>query len=174
MVFLTAEVRNKVVEEYGAIEGGKQTLERLDEEAAAWPIVIERTFNAPAETVWKAITERERMKEWRFELEEFVPEVGFEFEFVVEHEGMRHDHLCKVVEVIPDKKLAYTWRYADEQGDSVVSFELFPDGAKTTVRLTHEGVNSFPKTPAYARKNFILGWTMIIGANLKKYVETGD
>jgi len=32
-------------------------------------------------------------------------------------------------------------------------------------------VESFPKTPADARKNFEAGWTSIIGTELKKFVE---
>jgi uncharacterized protein YndB with AHSA1/START domain len=28
------------------------------------PFVIERTFNVPVERVWKAITDREEMKQW--------------------------------------------------------------------------------------------------------------
>jgi hypothetical protein len=37
--------------------------------------------------------------------------------------------------------------------------------------LTHEGIETFPKTAAYARKNFETGWTTLIGAELKQFVE---
>ena len=46
-------------------------------------VVIERTFNAPVAKVWNAITDAEEMRQWYFDLKEFKPEVGFEFEFVV-------------------------------------------------------------------------------------------
>jgi uncharacterized protein YndB with AHSA1/START domain len=134
-------------------------------------IVIERTFNAPVARVWKALIEVEEMREWYFELKEFKPEVGFEFEFVVEHEGTTHHHLCRVTAVIPQKKIAYTWRYKGYEGDSLVTFELFADGGKTRLKLTHEGMETFPKTPAYARKNFEAGWTQIIGSELKQFLE---
>jgi uncharacterized protein YndB with AHSA1/START domain len=111
------------------------------------------------------------MRVWYFDLKEFKPEVGFEFEFTVEHEGNRYHHLCKITEVIPQKKLAYTWRYADEDGSSLVTFELFGEGDKTRLKLTHEGIETFPKTAAYARKNFETGWTTLIGAELKQFVE---
>src|ERR1700756_2231998 len=120
-------------------------------------VVIERTFNAPVERVWKALTDVAQMRQWYFDLKEFKPEVGFEFEFVVEHEGNTYHHLCKVTEVIPQQKIAYTWRYKGEPGDSLVTFELLPDDDKTKLRLTHEGLETFPKTPAYARKNFEAG-----------------
>ena len=134
-------------------------------------VVVERTFNAPVAKVWKALTDVDQMREWYFDLKEFNPTVGFEFEFVVEHEGNRYHHLCRVTEVIPEKKIAYTWRYKDQPGDSLVTFELSPDGEKTRLKLTHSGIETFPKTPAYARKNFENGWTQIIGTELKQFVE---
>ena len=134
-------------------------------------IVVERTFNAPVASVWSALTEVDQMREWYFDLKEFKPEVGFEFEFSVEHEGNTYHHLCRVTEVVPQKKIAYTWRYKGEPGNSLVTIELSADGNKTKLRLTHEGLETFPKTPAYARKNFEAGWTAIIGTELKKFVE---
>ncbi len=134
-------------------------------------VVVERTFNAPVAKVWRALIDVEEMRQWYFDLKEFKPEVGFEFEFVVEHEGNTYHHLCRVTEVIPQKKIAYTWRYKGEPGDSLVTFELFDIGDKTRVTLSHTGIETFPKTPAYARKNFETGWTAIIGTELKQFVE---
>src|ERR1700704_285 len=102
-------------------------------------VVIERTFNAPVARVWKALTNADEMRVWYFDLKEFKPEVGFEFEFTVEHEGMKYHHLCKITEVIAPTKLAYTWRYKGHEGDSLVTFELFAEGGKTRLKLTHEG-----------------------------------
>jgi uncharacterized protein YndB with AHSA1/START domain len=134
-------------------------------------VVVERTFNAPVATVWKALTDVEEMQQWYFDLKEFKPEVGFEFEFVVEHEGNSYLHLCRVTEVVPQKRIAYTWRYKGEPGDSLVTIELSTEGEKTHLKLTHSGIETFPKTPAYARKNFEAGWTAIIGSELKQFVE---
>jgi uncharacterized protein YndB with AHSA1/START domain len=138
----------------------------------AEPIVINRIFNAPVARVWKALTSADQMRKWYFDLKEFKAEVGFEFDFVVEHEGNKYHHLCRVTEVIPEEKIAYTWRYKGEPGDSLVTFELFPDGNRTRLKLTHTGIETFPKTPAYARKNFEAGWTAIIGSELKQFVES--
>jgi len=134
-------------------------------------VVVERTLNAPIARVWKALTDANQMRQWYFDLREFKPQVGFEFEFVVEHEGNRYHHLCQVTDVIPQKKIAYSWRYKGEPGDSLVTFELFGEGNKTRVKVTHTGIETFPKTPAYARKNFENGWTAIIGTELKQFVE---
>src|SRR4029077_8972156 len=137
----------------------------------AQAVAIERTYNAPVEKVRKALTDVDQMRQWYFDLKEFKPEVGFEFSFVVEHKGNTYDHRCKITEVVPQKKIAYSWRYAGEEGDSLVTFELSPDGDKTRLKLTHEGLETFPKLPAYARTNFEQGWTEIVGSSLKQYVE---
>ena len=133
--------------------------------------MIERTFDAPVDRLWKALTDVDEMRQWYFDLKEFKPEVGFEFEFVVEHEGVTYHHLCRITEVTPQKRIAYTWRYKGEQGDSLVTFELFAAGDKTQLKLTHTGLETFPRTPAFARKNFNEGWTQIIGTSLKEFVE---
>ncbi len=135
------------------------------------PLVIERTFNAPIAQVWKAITTREEIKRWSFDIEEFKPEVGFEFQFYGEKDGVKYLHRCKVTEVIPGKKLAYSWRYEGYDGDSLVTFELFAEGDKTGLKLTHEGLESFPPMPDFARTNFVEGWTSLIGSSLKDFVE---
>jgi uncharacterized protein YndB with AHSA1/START domain len=138
------------------------------------PLIVERTFDAPVETVWKALTEVEQMRRWYFDLKEFKPEAGFEFAFVVEHEGYVYDHRCTVTEVIPQRKISYTWRYHGHTGDSLVTFELFPDGGRTKLKLTHVGLESFPKTPPFARQNFERGWTFLAGDSLKEFVENLD
>ncbi|MEO6150208.1 MAG: SRPBCC domain-containing protein [Mucilaginibacter sp.] len=136
------------------------------------PFVIERTYNAPVEKVWSAITDNAQMKQWYFDLESFKPEVGFEFSF----EGRDGDkvfvHLCKVTEVEPLKKLAYTWAYKDFEGSSLVTFELSADGDKTNLKLTHAGLETFPQdNPSFAKTSFAGGWNQIIGKSLKDFVE---
>jgi uncharacterized protein YndB with AHSA1/START domain len=134
-------------------------------------VVIDRTLNAPVARVWDALTDVDQMRQWYFDLKEFKAEVGFEFEFVVEHEGNRYHHLCRVAEVIPQKRIAYTWRYKGESGDSLVTFELSAQGDRTRLKLTHSGIETFPKIPAYARKNFEAGWTQIVHSELRQFVE---
>lgn len=80
------------------------------------PFEIERIYNAPVEKVWKAITDKDQMKQWYFDLAAFKPEVGFEFQFSGENEGRKFVHLCKITEVIVFKKLLYSWRYEGYEG----------------------------------------------------------
>jgi len=157
----------------GGFEAGMtQSLERLTDLLApkTGPLIVERTYDAPIARVWQALTEKEQMKEWYFDLKEFKPEVGFEFQFKVEHNGYTYDHRCRIVEVVPGQKLVHTWRYEGHEGDSTVSFELFAEGSQTRLKLTHVGLETFPPMAAFARANFQGGWTQIVGASLPEYL----
>ncbi len=139
-------------------------------ESAAF--VIERTYDAPVETVWKAITDKDQMKHWYFDFKEFKPEVGFEFQFYGGPADKQYLHLCKILEVVNLRRLKYSWRYDGYEGNSIVTFELFAEGGKTKLRLTHEGLETFPAdNPDFARGNFVEGWTSIVGQSLKDFVE---
>jgi uncharacterized protein YndB with AHSA1/START domain len=137
------------------------------------PFVIERTYDAPVERVWQAITDKHKMKQWYFDLADFKAEVGFEFSFTGGTPEKQYLHLCKVTEVEPGKKLTYSWKYEGYPGESFVTFELFPEGDGTRLKLTHRGLESFPHTEDgnFARESFAAGWTQIIGKNLKEFVE---
>ncbi|HMG16656.1 MAG TPA: SRPBCC domain-containing protein, partial [Saprospiraceae bacterium] len=70
------------------------------------PIIVERIFNAPASKIWSALTDKNEMKKWYFDLKEFKAEVGFKFQFYGGPEdGIQYLHLCEITEVIPNKKL---------------------------------------------------------------------
>jgi len=140
----------------------------------AEPLVVERIFEAPVGRVWKAISHKDDLVRWFFDLKEFKAKTGFEFGFAVEHKGFNYVHHCKVTAVVPNKKLAFTWRYEGIEGDSLVTIELFPKGDGTRVKLTHEGLETFPARPEFARTNFVEGWTQLIGTALKDFVELSD
>lgn len=135
------------------------------------PLVVERVFDAPVEVLWHALTNADEMRRWYFDLEQFKPEPGFEFRFTVEHEGTSFHHCCRVTEAVPLKKIAYTWRYEGHPGDSLVTFELLPENGKARLKLTHEGLETFPVLPPFARNNFVKGWNSLIGASLVDYVK---
>lgn len=137
------------------------------------PFVIERIYNAPVEKVWNALTDKDQMKEWYFALDEFKPVIGFEFTFRGQgHKGAQYIHRCKVTEVVKHKKLAYSWTYENYPGYSEVSFELFDEGGKTRLKLTHAGLETFAQDNAdFARESFAGGWTELMGTSLKQYVE---
>ena len=137
------------------------------------PFVIERIFNAPISTVWAAVSHKEIMKQWYFDLPDFRPEVGFGFQFTGGNEDRTFLHLCTITKAMENKVLAYTWRYDGYPGISEVTFELFDEDGKTRLKLTHEGLESFPATPFndFAKENFAAGWTHIIGTSLREFLE---
>ena len=71
-VFPTAESRDFVISNYGAVEGGKQHLANLDDYLAGLsrkddhesPFSISHVFNGPREKVWQAWTEQEHLLKW--------------------------------------------------------------------------------------------------------------
>jgi uncharacterized protein YndB with AHSA1/START domain len=136
------------------------------------PIILERVFDAPISKVWKAITEKDEMKIWYFDLPEFKAEIGFKFQFLGgDTNGKQYLHLCEITEAIPEKKLTYSWRYDGYAGNSFVSFELFEQENNTLLKLTHEGLATFPyENPDFAKGNFVAGWNHIISISLKDYL----
>lgn len=136
-------------------------------------VIVERSFNASKKEIWRALTEKELMKQWYFNLEEFKPTIGFKFEFTGGHEeGIQYKHLCEITEVIPERKLTYSWRYEGYEGVSYVTFELFDDGKNTLLKLTHTGIDTFPNNiPDFAIDNFEEGWNQLINTSLKKMIE---
>jgi uncharacterized protein YndB with AHSA1/START domain len=136
------------------------------------PIVIERVLNASSAAVWKAITDKEEMKNWYFDIKEFIPRPGFEFKLYGERDGIQYPTSCKIIELIPEKKLSYTWSYDHNPAQTIVSFELFKEDNQTRLKLTHEGLELIPPGDKNLdRENFVEGWNYIIGTSLKNYIE---
>ncbi len=137
-------------------------------------LVIEQEFDAPVELVWRALTEKELMEKWYFELSDFRLEVGFKFHFEGGREDRCYVHLCEILEIIPLRKLKYSWQYEGIAGISFVTFELYPLGEKTRLKLIHEGLETLPSGhPDFARDNFVGGWKFLIHESLKQYLEDG-
>lgn len=137
------------------------------------PIIVEQICKASVEKVWHTITDRDAMQKWYFEFQEFKAEVGFEFRFWGgPAKDRQYLHICEITEVIPNQKLSYSWRYEGYPGQTIVSFELSPDGQNTLVRLSHSGLETFPAENAnFAPENFEEGWNWIITKSLKEFLE---
>jgi uncharacterized protein YndB with AHSA1/START domain len=139
----------------------------------AKPLIVERTLNATAGRIWQALTDNDQMKNWYFKLENFEPRVGFEFSFKGQgSKGEQYVHNCRITAVETEKLLSYTWEYDGFEGSSEVSFELFPQGEQTLVRITHTGLETFPhNNPDFDPSSFSKGWNHILGISLKEFVE---
>lgn len=135
------------------------------------PLVIERIYNASVDKVWNAITDVKKMREWYFDLEDFKPEIGFMFQFIGTCEGVDYLHLCEVTEVESGRKITYSWKYRDYEGQSYVTWELFPEGDTTKLVLTHKELDTFPAHKDFTRESFTGGWTYFLETALKEFLD---
>jgi uncharacterized protein YndB with AHSA1/START domain len=169
-LFPTAEARRKVVEEFGAIEGGQQTLERLGEYLARMdgeaethpPFVVTRQFDAPRGLVFRAWTEAGHLAEWwgpkGFTMLRCTndPRPGG-----VMHYGMQAPDggvmWGKWVyrEIAAPERLAFVVSFSDEEGGTVrapfsaewplevlSTFTFEEQGGRTTLTMRGEPVNA--------------------------------
>jgi uncharacterized protein YndB with AHSA1/START domain len=137
------------------------------------PVVVEHVLHAPVEKVWAAITDKDILKKWCFDIAAFEAIPGYEFTFEGgQPGGIVYIHRCKVVEVVPNRKLSYTWRFEGYAGDSLVSIELTPQGLQTHIRLTHADMENLEiERPDFAVAGFLEGWTHIVRKGLSQCVE---
>ena len=135
-------------------------------------IVLERMINTPIEKVWSAITEKSKISQWLFPVDDFKPEVGFEFRFVGGKNDISYLHICRVAEVVAKKKLTFSWRYEGFRGNSFVTFELLPIGEQTHLKITHQGLETLPvSNPDFLNGTYTPDWSMMI-QSLKTILET--
>ncbi|HEX2394787.1 MAG TPA: SRPBCC domain-containing protein [Bacteroidales bacterium] len=137
----------------------------------AEPVTFEKAFQVPVSRLWKALTDESEMKKWYFDIPGFRAEVGFEFRFFGGPEDRQYMHICRITEVIPVRKIAYNWRYEGYEGNSMVTFELTDENGNSRLRLTHEGLETFPQDNLdFDRRNFEAGWHDIINRSLMEYL----
>ena len=136
-------------------------------------VMVERVFDAEIALVWKALTKKELLKQWYINVKEFKTVVGFKFDFWAGEEGGKQwKHLCEITEVVPERKLTYTWKYEGYTGMSYVTFELFEENNGTKLKLTHTGLDTFPAdVPELAVHNFERGWDQLMNISLKDFLE---
>ena len=136
------------------------------------PIVVEQTLDRSIETVWKAITNVTEMRQWFFEnIPDFEAKLGFKTVFEVSTGERTFTHLWEIVEVIPQKKIVYNWKYAEYPGDSLVTFELSPLNDKTVLTLSTKVKEDFPDTiPEFKWESCQGGWNYFIKDALNAYL----
>ncbi|MDR0792967.1 MAG: SRPBCC domain-containing protein [Chitinophagaceae bacterium] len=134
---------------------------------------IQVQYNASVEEVWDALTNKEKMKVWYFDMKNFKPEPDFVFEFY-EPGGTKFLHRCKILEVIPRQKLRHTWTHPHfSKGVTVVTWSLSSSAQnQTEVALTHENIESLADGGSdFAKENYAEGWNHILTKSLKTFLE---
>jgi uncharacterized protein YndB with AHSA1/START domain len=102
-------------------------------------VVVEREIPFPPEKLWRALTQPHLIEEWLMK-NDFNPVVGHKFKLRGEWGGVLD---CEVLEVEPQKTLAYTWDFAHDDPaydmKSVVTFTLTPTSKGTHLRVEQAG-----------------------------------
>jgi len=102
-------------------------------------------FPHPTETVWEYLTKPELMEQWLMK-NNFQPIVGADFQFQTKPiPSLNFDGVfyCQVLEIVPFKKLSYSWRSGPGGGeitlDSIVVWKLEANDKGTELFLEHNG-----------------------------------
>jgi uncharacterized protein YndB with AHSA1/START domain len=119
-------------------------------------------FPHPPAAVWEYLTNAELMKLWLMP-NDFEPVEGHEFQFRVnpmpsfDFDGIIY---CKVLEIVPLKKLSYSWKLGPGDGtinvDSVVRWELQANDKGTELILDHGDFAILKNTGIFDGMN--VGW----------------
>lgn len=158
------------------------------------PIIVEITAKTPLRKAWQALTDKQQMKEWYFDIPDFIPEVGTTFNFYEPGEERKYHHRCTILELEPEKRLVHTWTHpGHSKGVTTLKWELSPaelrsdneipssekfsetqhsTTAAVKIRLTHEGIENLSDAgPDFTRENYEAGWNEIVGELLKNFLE---
>lgn len=130
-------------------------------------IFLECVYRASPAEVWHALTDRDELAAWLMPTD-FVAEVGHRFTFRTKPR-LNFDGIvrCEVLEIIPERRLSYRWQGGDQ--DTVVVWELSPEGAATRLKLRHTGFTG----PTGALTEFVLGrgWGKLLRRYLRRWLE---
>lgn len=136
------------------------------------PVIAEQTYDVSRQDLWKAITERDQMVRWFFDaIPDFKPVAGFATQFNIKAGERDFLHLWKITEAIPEEKIVYDWRYEGYPGVGTVTFELFDEGSGSRLRVTNEGVESFPQdVPEFSPEMCQAGWEYLLQESLANHL----
>jgi uncharacterized protein YndB with AHSA1/START domain len=122
---------------------------------------LRRVLSAAAEEIFAAWTDPEVMSRWlspvgRAEVEVDL-RVGGRFRVIMGAEDRRLEHRGEYLEIVPPRRLAFTWTSAYTGPEpSVVTVELRPGDDGTELVLTHE------RLPEHQVEPHTGGWAQIL------------
>ena len=134
-----------------------------DAAAETLSVAVERHFPYAPDKIWRALTQPHLIEEWLMK-NDFSPRVGAGFEL----RGDWGTVECRVLEIAPNKTLAYSW---DALGlESVVTWTLTPADGGTRLRMEQTGFRP-DQQQAYNGAKF--GWQKFFG-NLEAVLSRPD
>lgn len=130
-------------------------------------IHVESIYAAPPAAVWAALTDSEELADWLMP-NDFVLELGHRFNFWTKpRPGFDGIVECEVLEIVPEKRLSYTWNGAGQQ--TIVTWELQPHGNGTKLTLRQTGFTRL--TGAVSQFTLGLGWKKKFRTSLRAVIE---
>lgn len=135
-------------------------------------ITEELIVKTPIAKVWNALTNPDKMKQWYFDVKNFKLMDTAEFYFY-EPNGTNFKHVCKILEVIPQKRFRHTWSYPEySKGVSVLTWRLTQKKELTHIKLVHSGIENFADAGSdFSRENFVVGWQEIVQKDLLDFLK---
>lgn len=110
-------------------------------------IKLEWFYPHNAEDVWHCLTTSELIEQWLM-TNDFKLQLGHKFQFRAKPmPGWSGIVDCEVKEIIPNRKLAYSWESGAKPGSNeistVVTWHLIPENGGTRLVLEHTGFRGF-------------------------------
>ncbi len=124
-------------------------------------VTVDEFLPHPPAAVWRVLTETRLLDAWLMPSEGFAPVVGTRFVFRAEpvprtnFSGLIE---CEVLEVEPGSRLTISWTSRGTALDSVVTWDLVPEGRGTRLLLTHSGFDLDDPEQALAFQIMGGGW----------------
>jgi uncharacterized protein YndB with AHSA1/START domain len=107
-------------------------------------VLLRRSIPAPPERVYRAWTDPALLARWMSPVGHSIvsvdPRPGGRFRVVMVGAERRIEHVGIYRELVPGRRLVFTWRSPYTGGDSVVTVELEPRLDGTDLTLRHEGL----------------------------------
>jgi uncharacterized protein YndB with AHSA1/START domain len=169
MVFPTAEARDEVVKKYGALEGAKQTYQRLADHLAAvvsgerdipdsprrCEITLTRVINAPRKRVFEAWVDPQHVAKWwgpagfTNEVRKWEARPDGEIELSMRApDGYSHPMTGVFHEIVPPERLVFTAVAEDDAGnrllESHTTVTFVDEGGKTKLTVHAKAVGFVP------------------------------
>jgi uncharacterized protein YndB with AHSA1/START domain len=146
-------------------------------------IISEIEIAAPAERVFRALTDARDLQRWFSSPEcpvkfwNMDARIGGRYGYATKKGGVEVNNVnefeCygEILECVPPRLLVYTWIanwHDDTSRITTVRWDLTPTPVGTHVKVTHSGLAQEPA----ARKDYSGGWPGVVEM-LKKFVEAG-
>lgn len=155
----------------GASQGSPTTfVPPAGADASPLSLRVERVIRAPRERVYAAWTEPELIKQWGapegLTVEgEMDVRVGGTFRTVMRApDGTQNVAVGRYLELTPPERIVHTHAFLKDNGrsdvptvETIVTIELFPDGAGTRVIMSQTGFDTAPR-----RDGHVKGWTSML------------